>query len=153
MSCVPHPFAGLRIRHPLLVLLAVSFISALVTGSSHAATPGPWITLFNGKDLTGWTVPTPNLHWRVENGVLISESDEKLTGSMLWTERKNFGDFILELDVRWKGDPDSGVFMRTPAVQVQVGTSISRKVELTGSFYLPPEGYPEHAKPGRRRSS
>lgn len=47
-------------------------------------------------------------------------------------------------DARWEGDPDSGVFMRTPALQVQIGTSISQKRDLTGSFYL--KGYPEHAQ-------
>jgi hypothetical protein len=111
----------------------------------QAATPGPWITLFDGKDLSAWVVPAPNPFWRVENGVLIGESDEKQTGSMLWTQKK-FGDFIFEADVRWQGDPDSGVFMRTPALQVQIGTSISQKRDLTGSFYLPKAGYPEHAQ-------
>jgi hypothetical protein len=48
--------------------------------------------------------------------------------------------------VRWQGDPDSGVFVREPALQVQIGTSISQKRDLTGSFYLPKAGYPEHAQ-------
>jgi hypothetical protein len=128
---------------PILVIVIV--LSALASHSSNAADPGPWTSLFNGKDLAGWKVPEPNPYWRVENGVLVGESDEKQTGSMLWTEKK-FGDFVFEADVRWLGDPDSGVFMRTPALQVQVGTSISQKRDLTGSFYLPPAGYPEHAQ-------
>jgi hypothetical protein len=110
---------------------------------AEAATPDPsWITLFNGQDLSGWTVPSPNTQWRVERGVLVGESDDKLTGSMLWTDRK-FGDFVFETDVRWDGDPDSGAFVRTPALQVQIGTSISQKRDLTGSFYIPKVGYPE----------
>ena len=64
---------------------------------------------------------------------------------MLWTERK-FGDFVFETDVRWEGDPDSGVFVRTPALQIQIGTSISQKRDLTGSFYIPKAGYPEAAQ-------
>ena len=110
----------------------------------RAAPAAPnWQPLFNGRDLAGWVVPSPNPYWRVEQGVLVGESDEKLTGSMLRTEKK-FGDFVFEADVRWQGDPDSGVFMRTPALQVQIGTSISQKRDLTGSFYL--GGYPEHAQ-------
>jgi hypothetical protein len=108
----------------------------------EAAPAVRWVPLFNGKDLTGWVVPQPNTQWRVERGVLVGESDEKLTGSMLWTEAK-FGDFVFETDVRWEGDPDSGVFMRIPALQVQIGTSISQKRDLTGSFYIPKKGYPE----------
>lgn len=76
---------------------------------------------------------------------LIGQSDEKQTGSMLSTERK-FSDFVLELDARWQGNPDSGVFFRTPALQVQIGTSISLKRDLTGSFYIAKAGYPEHAQ-------
>lgn len=122
-----------------LCLLALA-LTALFR--AEAAADQAWITLFNGKDLGGWTVPSPNTQWRVERGVLIGESDEKRTGSMLWTDRK-FDDFVFETDVRWEGDPDSGVFMRTPALQVQIGTSISQKRDLTGSFYIPKVGYPD----------
>ena len=139
MKSIPFPSAGHRDVARFVVVLALS----IVTGWAVAAAPGAWTSLFNGKDLSGWVAPNPNTQWRVENGVLIGESDEKLTGSMLWTEKK-YGDFVFETDVRWQGDPDSGVFIRTPALQVQIGTSISQKRDLTGSFYL--KGYPEHAQ-------
>ncbi|MSU47501.1 MAG: DUF1080 domain-containing protein [Opitutus sp.] len=125
------------------VRVGLPALFALLFVASSAAAPGPWVSLFNGKDLSGWKVPAPNPYWRIEHGVLVGESDEKLTGSLLWTE-KHFGDFVLELDVRWQGDPDSGVILRTPGLQVQIGTSISQKRDFTGSFYL--KGYPEHAQ-------
>src|SRR4051812_49312467 len=131
----------LLLSHPRACLVALCLIAL----SARAATPGPWISLFNGKDLTGWVAPSPNPFWRVEKGVLIGQSDEKQTGAMLSTERK-FTDFVLELDARWEGTPDSGVFFRTPALQVQIGTSISQKRDLTGSFYIAKAGYPEHAQ-------
>jgi hypothetical protein len=120
-------------------------LSLMTAAYLSAAEPTAWISLFNGKDLAGWTAPSPNPFWRVENGVLIGESDEKLTGSMLRTERK-FRDFVLELDARWQGDPDSGVFVREPSLQIQIGTSISQKRDFTGSFYLGKEGYAERAQ-------
>ena len=126
---------------PVRALCVFALASAAVFDLG-AAEPERWTTLFNGKDLTGWVVPTPNEQWRVEKGVLIGQNDAKMTGSMLKTERQ-YGDFVFETDVRWEGDPDSGVFMRTPALQVQIGTSISQKRDLTGSFYLPKKGYPE----------
>jgi hypothetical protein len=118
-------------------------VFALVATAHAAPASLNWQPLFNGRDLAGWAAPTPNPWWRVEQGVLVGESDAKLTGSTLWTEKK-YGDFVFETEVRWKGDIDSGVFFREPALQVQVGTSISQKRELTGSFYL--KGYPEHAQ-------
>jgi len=90
--------------------------------------------LFNGRDLTGWKVPEPNPFWKVSDGVLVGESDEKLKGSMLYTE-KAYLNFALEADVRWKGDIDSGFMMRTPELQLQIGVSRSLKVDMTGSFY------------------
>lgn len=130
---------------PTTALLARALCCAVALSlAARAANDAPKLKpIFNGKDLSGWKAPTPNPFWRVENGVLIGESDDKLTGSMLTTE-KSYGDFIFETEVRWEGDPDSGVFFRTPALQVQVGTSISQKRDLTGSFYL--KGYPEHAQ-------
>jgi hypothetical protein len=123
------------------LVLGAAFFTA--TFAARAAGEPKFVPLFNGKDLSGWKLTDAKNQWRVERGVLVGESDEKLTGSMLWTE-KSYGDFILELDARWEGDPDSGVFFRTPALQVQIGTSISQKRDLTGSFYL--KGYPEHAQ-------
>jgi hypothetical protein len=139
-------------RFPSLALFAAAapsicrFLAVVVlAGIAHASGAGEpkFSPLFNGKDLTGWKVPSPNPYWRVEHGVLIGESDAAMTGSTLWTE-KSYCDFVFETDVRWEGDPDSGVFFRTPALQVQIGTSISQKRDLTGSFYL--KGYPEHAQ-------
>ena len=115
----------------------------LLATAARAASGPKFVTLFDGKDLAGWKLTDAKDQWRVDRGVLVGASDEKLSGSMLWTE-KSYGDFILEFDVRWTGDPDSGVFFRTPALQVQIGTSISQKRDLTGSFYL--KGYPEHAQ-------
>ena len=132
-------FAPSPARSSISILMLAALCTAATLRVSAAETLRP---LFNGKDLTGWKVPAPNPYWRVEKGVLIGQSDEKRTGNMLLTE-KSYGDFVFETEMRWQGDPDSGVFMRTPALQVQVGTSISQKRDLTGSFYLPKLGYPE----------
>ncbi len=90
--------------------------------------------LFNGRDLTGWKVPAPNPFWKAIDGVLVGENDEKKKGSMLYTD-KSYSDFILEAEVRWKGDIDSGFMFRNPELQLQIGVSRSLKVDMTGSFY------------------
>lgn len=85
--------------------------------------------------------------WRAENGVLVGENDPALKGGMLWTKR-SYRDFAMEFEARWNGAIDSGVMFRKPALQVQLGTSISRKQDLTGSFYLDDatDRYPEAAQ-------
>jgi len=96
--------------------------------------------LFNGKDLSGWKVPEPNPFWRVEDKVLIGENDEKRKGHVLFTE-KAYKDFVIETDVRWSGEIDSGIMLRKPELQLQFGISRSLKKDMTCSFYT--GKYPE----------
>jgi hypothetical protein len=113
--------------------LAITLACLMLSGlKMHAA--GEWVTLFNGKDLTGWKVPANNVFWKVVEGVLVGENDETLKGSMLYTE-KSYRDFIFEADVRWEGDIDSGYMVREPELQMQIGISSSLKRDMTCSFY------------------
>ncbi|KAB2650373.1 MAG: DUF1080 domain-containing protein [Verrucomicrobia bacterium] len=104
--------------------------------------------IFTGTNLTGWKVPEPNLFWKIANGVLVGDNDEKLTGHVLHTEQ-SYTNFVLELEGRWSGEIDSGVMMRAPEIQVQFGVSRSLKRDMTGAFYLakhtinPKVGYPD----------
>lgn len=64
-------------------------------------------SLFNGRDLTGWTPPEgDNGHWKVVDGVIdydaASESPNR--DKNLWSEEE-FGDFILKLEWRIKETP------------------------------------------------
>ena len=99
--------------------------------------------IFNGRDLAGWKVPDPNPFWKAVDGVLVGENNPEKKGSMLYTEA-DYGDVIFETDVRWSGEIDSGVMMRKPNVQVQIGVSRSLKRDMTCSFYV--GKYPEEAQ-------
>jgi hypothetical protein len=105
-------------------------------------------SIFNGKDLTGWKVPADNKWWKVVDGVLVGENDEAKKGSMLYTEN-SYGDLIVEADVRWSGEIDSGFMVRKPEIQMQIGISRSLKKDMTGSFYCH-RGYPE---PGQAKNA
>jgi len=130
-----HNAISLRLSSPLFYLL-LCFVALPLTPKTATAQaiPEGFQVLFNGRDLTGWKVPEPNPFWKASDGVLVGESDEKLKGSMLYTE-KAYLNFVLEAEVRWKGDIDSGFMMRTPELQLQIGVSRSLKVDMTGSFY------------------
>jgi hypothetical protein len=130
---------------PLIVSCALaSWLggSALAQGKSGELQP-----IFNGKNLTGWAVPDPNPFWKVVDGVLVGENDEKLKGNVIHSEQ-SYTNFVLELEVRWSGEIDSGVMLRKPELQLQFGISRSLKRDMTGSFYVTnngtqPSGYPE----------
>ncbi len=65
------------------------------------------IRLFNGKDLTGWTVDGEKNQWIVENGELISPH----SGSNIITKEK-FHDFKLHIEFKYKKASNSGVYLR-----------------------------------------
>lgn len=101
--------------------------------------------IFNGRDLTGWRTPAEP-YWKVVDGVLVGANDGDKKGSMLYTE-KAYGDVILEGEVRWHGEIDSGFMLRKPEVQVQIGVSRSLKRDMTCSFYV--GKYPDEAQAKR----
>jgi putative heme-binding domain-containing protein len=74
-----------------------------------------WKPLFNGRNLDGWT-GDPRL-WRVENGVLIGETDDadrKLAAnSFLILKDAEVADFELEYQARVTGGNNSGVQYRS----------------------------------------
>ena len=121
----------MNIRHLLLTA------SLVVAATGFAAEP-KLSPLFNGRDLTNFKADGAADFWRVENGILIGENNAAKKGHMLWTE-KSYGDFVIEFDVRWKGTTDrgvdTGIEMRNPHLQLQLGISGSLRVDMTGSFY------------------
>lgn len=129
----------IKIVLPLLAL-------ALGISTTTAAEPN-FRSLFNGKDLAGFKGEDSKGFWRVENGVLIGENDAAKKGNYLWTEQA-YGDFVIEFDVRWKTTTergvDTGLEMRNPRVQLQLGVSGSLRVDMSGSFYTGGKpAYPE----------
>ncbi len=125
-------------------------LTLIISFSTLGACPAEDLALkplFNGKDLANFKTEGAQNFWRVEDGVLVGENDSSLKGHYLWTE-KDYRDFVIEFDVRWKGvtprGVDTGLEMRKPHLQLQLGISGSLKVDMSGSFYTGGKpGYPE----------
>ena len=100
--------AGTRRRtfgRVLLCFLAGLDARAATLGAENEPPPG-FVTLFNGRDLSGWTVPEgDNGHWKVLDGVIDYDAQsEAKADKSLWTEGE-FGDFVLQVDWRIKETP------------------------------------------------
>jgi hypothetical protein len=67
--------------------------------------------IFNGKDLTGWTIHGTE-KWYVENGELICESGPDKGYGYLSTN-KDYKNFVLTLQFKEEADGNSGVFIRS----------------------------------------
>ncbi len=69
------------------------------------------VKLFNGKDLSGWTIYGTE-KWYVEKGLLVCESGPDKEYGYLATERK-FKDFELTVDFKQEANGNSGVFFHS----------------------------------------
>lgn len=84
----------------------------LVIPASAQKTKKGWIQLFNGKDLSGWVQRGGTAPYKVENGVIVGTTIANSPNSFLCTE-KNYGDFILELELFVDTSMNSGVQFRS----------------------------------------
>jgi hypothetical protein len=128
-------------------LFGASCLFVLAAGVVMAEEPptAELSSIFNGKDLAGWKV-VGEPYWKVVDGAIVGENDADMKGSMLYTE-KSYGDVIVEAEVRYQGRIDSGIMVRKPELQVQIGESSSLKRDMTCSFYT--GTYPEEARAPR----
>ena len=132
----------LAARVVTLVTLIVSGLLGPLAVLAESPPSADLPPIFNGKDLSGWTVSGAP-YWSVVDGAIVGQSDPAQKGSMLYTEAA-YGDLIVEGEVRFVGEIDSGIMVRKPELQVQIGVSRSLKKDMTCSFYT--GTYPEEAR-------
>ncbi len=103
-------------RRSIAVAIGCLTAATLLRAQAPRATERPkppetgWVSLFNGKDLTGW-VKVGNEKWEVEDGVIHGQGVTKEYG-YLRTE-KMYKDFELSLRFKAEASGNSGVFFRT----------------------------------------
>ena len=91
-----------------LLLFAAVFFTACSTARKSSADS---ISLFNGKDLTGWEIYGAE-RWYVDNGELVCESGpDKGYGYLATTA--SYKDFDLTLEFKPEANGNSGVFFRS----------------------------------------
>jgi hypothetical protein len=115
-----------------MLLLCASFLfssNAAQAEDAAAQKDGEgWITLFGGDSLAGWTDRNgdkPGEGWVIEDGALV----RKERAGDIWTKQR-FGDFVLTLEFKTKGN--SGVFIRTDDPKNNVQTGIEIQVDKPG---------------------
>lgn len=93
----------------LVVLAALMLGTAPI--ASYAQT-GKWQQLFNGKDLTGWKQLNGQAKYEVVNGEIVGTTVSNTPNSFLTTE-KDYGDFILEVELLVDNSMNSGIQIRS----------------------------------------
>ena len=86
-----------------------------------------WVTLFNGKNLDGWTQLNGTAIYRIEDGAIVGKTEEGSPNSFLCTD-KLYGNFELQFEVKlFDGRLNSGVQIRSRA-----GGAVKKKKKAKG---------------------
>ncbi len=71
-----------------------------------------WVSLFDGKSLSGWTQKNGTATYRVEGGTIVGKTSEGSPNSFLCTD-KDYSDFELTFEVKVDDQLNSGVQIRS----------------------------------------
>jgi len=71
-----------------------------------------WVSLFDGKTLNGWSVHSGFAKYHIEDGAIVGTTVKGSPNTFLCTDRE-YGDFILEFEVRLDPRLNSGVQIRS----------------------------------------
>jgi len=71
-----------------------------------------WVSLFDGESLEGWVLKEAEGKFYVEEGMIVSVTDENTPNCYLSTKKK-YKDFMLELDFKVESPLNSGVNIRS----------------------------------------
>jgi hypothetical protein len=113
----------------LVLLFSLTFLSFTSTR------PNPEV-LFNGKDLTGWTIHGSE-KWYVDRGELVCESGPEKGYGYLSTN-KEYKNFELTLEFKQEANGNSGVFIRSGIEGTKINgwqVEVAPKGNSTGGIY------------------
>ncbi len=116
-----------------LIIIVISFLSC---SSGENTKKGNSVSLFNGMDLSGWTINGTE-KWYVEEGELICESGPDEEYGYLSTDEK-YKNFELTLEFKQNAEGNSGVFFRSSIDGVKISgwqVEVAPPNEDTGGIY------------------
>jgi hypothetical protein len=113
-------------------------VVALAFTSAAARAEEGWISLFNGKDLTGWKANELPENWEVKDGAIHGHGNR----SHLFYMGAEYADFHYKADLKLTKGSNSGMYFRTAyadggwpkGYEAQVNNS-HRDPKRTGSLY------------------
>lgn len=76
--------------------------------------PG-FVDLFNGRDLTGWTVKGSQMPYHVENGEIVGTCIPDLYPNAFLTTEATYDNFIFTTEFKWDVHGNSGIMFRADA--------------------------------------
>lgn len=128
------------IRNTAFLLLGLS-VPGMALAQGNAKTEEGWVSLFDGKTLSGWTAlemaGKGTSHWEVKDGVIEGSGKQ----SMLFSPLGHYKNFIYRAELKINDKGNSGMYIRTPkeatfvkGYEIQVNSTHTDPIR-TGSVY------------------
>ncbi len=99
------------------IILSAVLLACLTAFCVPAARAGDveegFVSIFNGKDLTGWTVKGGSGKFSVVDGVIVGECVPDTPHNTFLCTEKEYGDFILRLEYKMEVPGNSGIQFRS----------------------------------------
>ncbi len=108
----------------VMMLIAVTWVVPVAAAHQCCSDDG-WVSLFDGKSLDGWVVRSGFAKYHVEDGCIVGTTVKGSPNTFLCT-KKEYGDFILEFDVKLDSGLNSGVQIRSHAYETDTVKEIER---------------------------
>lgn len=93
--------------------LALLLVAFALPGNSATAAEAGWVSLFDGKSLSGWTASENKESCRVEDGNIVVGGERSHLFYSGEVGNHDFDDFELKLEVKTTPGSNSGVFFHT----------------------------------------
>lgn len=124
-------------------MLSLVFVMILGLSSSYAQESGGWISLFDGKSLSGWKVGENSQSFLVQDGAIVANGDVAHLFYDGEVNQHNFKDFEFSAEVKTTPGSNAGIYFHTQyqekswptkGYEVQVNNSHT-DWRRTGSLY------------------
>ncbi len=96
----------------VLTLLALVILAGCGQASKDSA---PWVSLFDGKTLNGWTTKGGEAKYAITDGAIVGTTVHRTPNTFL-TSNELYGDFILELEYLVDSTMNSGIQVRSNSI-------------------------------------
>lgn len=119
----------MKLTPNMIALVGVLFVSQPVSSDEFKS-------LFNGKDLSGWTkIGLKKDVWSVENGQIIMQGE----GGGWLGSNEEYSDFEFQTEFQLSSDSNSGIYLRAPADTSHISRT-GMEIQLLDDFH------PKYAK-------
>lgn len=94
-------------------IIPLLFVLILLSGFNKTKKDTtPWVDLFDGQTLNGWTIKGGNALYKVKDGAIVGTTADEQPNTFL-SSNKMYGDFILELEYKVNPNMNSGIQIRS----------------------------------------